>query len=105
MDRIDALKGFIESRPDDPFPRYGLALEYANRGQLAEAVEAFQLLVARMPDYVPTYLMYGNTLAKLGERERASEIYREGIGASARAGDAHAKAELEAALAEVTEDE
>ena len=35
--RIDALLGFIQQKPQDPFPRYALALEYKNGGRLDEA--------------------------------------------------------------------
>ena len=78
MDRPAALRDFVAKSPDDPFPRYGLAMELANRGQLDEACQAFQELLDRKPDYVPAYLMYGNTLARAGQSERAAEVYRSG---------------------------
>ena len=37
MDRIATLKSFVTRSPQDPFPRYGLAMEYKNRGELATA--------------------------------------------------------------------
>jgi tetratricopeptide (TPR) repeat protein len=101
MDRIAAFKSFIERSPADPFPRYGLAMEYKNQGRLAEACEAFRALVEAMPDYVPTYLMYGNTLAQAGDRDGATEIYRRGIEVSGQRGDLHARGELEGALADL----
>ena len=99
MDRLAALRDFVAKSPDDPFPRYGLAMELANRGQLDEACQAFQELLDRTPDYVPTYLMYGNTLARVGHRERAAEVYRSGAEVSMRRGDTHAHGEILAALA------
>lgn len=99
MDRLAALRDFVAKSPDDPFPRYGLAMELANRGQLDEACQAFQELLDRTPDYVPTYLMYGNTLARAGHRERAAEVYRSGAEVSMRRGDTHAHGEILAALA------
>jgi predicted Zn-dependent protease len=99
MDRLAALRDFVAKSPDDPFPRYGLAMELANRGQLEEACQAFQELLDRKPDYVPTYLMYGNALARAGRAERAAEIYRAGAEVSMRRGDTHAHGELVAALA------
>jgi predicted Zn-dependent protease len=101
MDRLVALRDFVTRSPDDPFPRYGLAMELVNRGLLHEACQAFQELVDRLPDYVPTYLMYGNTLAAAGDRARAAEIYRTGADVAQRKGDAHARGEILAALADL----
>lgn len=101
MDRIATFKSFIERSPADPFPRYGLAMEHKGRGELAEAWAAFAELLERFPDYVPTYLMAGGTLAALGRRDEAADVYRRGREAAARKGDAHAARELEAALAEL----
>ena len=98
MDRVKALRNFIAAKPDDPFPRYGLAMELKNGGQDAEACEAFAELVERFPDYVATYLMYGTTLASMGKAAEAREILARGIEVAGTAGDAHAKSELAAAL-------
>jgi tetratricopeptide (TPR) repeat protein len=101
MDRLLALREFVARSPDDPFPRYGLALELKNRGLLQDACQAFQELVDRLPDYVPTYLMYGNTLAAAGDRERAAAIYRTGAEVAQKKGDTHARGEILAALADL----
>ncbi|HLU69076.1 MAG TPA: tetratricopeptide repeat protein [Kofleriaceae bacterium] len=101
MDRLAVLRDFVARSPDDPFPRYGLAMELAARGQLEEARQAFQELVDRAPGYVPAYLMYGNLLARMGDKARAREIYRAGAEVSARAGDSKAESENLAALAEL----
>ncbi len=99
MDRISTFKTFIGRSPGDPFPRYGLAMEYKGAGRLEEAWSTFQDLVTSFPDYVPTYLMAGGTLEALGRGDEAASMYRAGIDAASRRGDAHARKELEAALA------
>lgn len=101
MDRLAALREFVARAPDDPFPRYGLAMELKNRGLLQDACQAFQELVDRLPDYVPTYLMFGNTLAAAGDRARAADVYRTGADVAQRRGDAHARGEILAALADL----
>lgn len=101
MGRIEQLRQFIESSPNDPFPRYGLAIELKNGGQLAEAAQAFAELTQKFPDYVPAYLHAGGVLLALGRKADAAETYRAGIAAAGRKNDQHAKDELEAALAEV----
>ena len=101
MDRIATFRSFIARSPSDPFPRYGLAMELKGRGELTEAWTVFAELVDQFPDYVPTYLMAGGTLVALGRKAEAADIYRRGIAVATRRGDAHARRELEAALAEV----
>ena len=101
MDRIATFQSFIARAPQDPFPRYGLAMEYKSRGDLAAAWAAFSELLALFPDYVPTYLMAGGTLSGLGRRDEAAEIYRRGIDVATRKGDPHARGELESALHEL----
>ena len=100
MDRIATFKSFIARAPDDPFPRYGLAMELKTRGELAAAWAEFSELLDRFPDYVPTYLMAGGTLAGLGRRDEAAAIYRRGIEVATRKSDQHARGELESALNE-----
>ena len=102
MDRIATFRSFIERTPTDPFPRYGLAMEHKGRGELAEAWRVFEELLAKFPDYVPTYLMAGGTLVALDRRDEAADIYRKGIEVAQRRGDQHARGELESALAELS---
>ncbi len=99
MDRIATFKSFIAKSPKDPFPRYGLAMEHKTRGELDQAWTAFEELLTQFPDYVPTYLMAGGTLAALGRTSEAADVYRRGIAAAKH--DNHARGELESALAEL----
>ena len=92
------LLQFVSAQPNEPFPRYGLAMEYKNLGQLEEAARAFGELMTRYPDYTAAYLHAGNTLVELGRRHEARQVYQVGIEACRRKGDAHALGELEAAL-------
>lgn len=95
------LREFVSRAPQDPFPRYGLAMEHVNRGQLDEACTVFQDLVERMPDYVATYLMYGKTLRARGDEDEAIRVLRLGAQVSAQRGDTHARGEILAELAEL----
>jgi tetratricopeptide (TPR) repeat protein len=100
--RIDSLLGFIQQKPEDPFPRYALALEYKNAGRLDEARATFDTLMTAHPDYTAAYLHAGNTLVALGLRDDARAVYQRGIDVCVRRGDAHARGELEGALASLT---
>ncbi len=101
MDRIATFKSFISRTPTDPFPRYGLAMEYKGSGKLDDAWTAFQELLTEFPDYVPTYLMAGGTLVALGRQGEAATVFQKGIEVAGKRGDLHAKKELESALAEL----
>lgn len=97
--RIEMLKAFIAQRPADPFPQYGLALEYKNAGQLDEAWRTFEVLMEKHPTYTAAYLHAGNTAVEQGRLADARAVYSRGVEACVKAGDAHARGELEGALA------
>jgi predicted Zn-dependent protease len=98
MSRIDAIVKILEQRPNDPFVRYGLAMEYKNAGRADEAHTTFGELEARHPDYVAAYLMHGNLLATMHRLDEARQVYERGIVAARQKGDQHALGELQAAL-------
>ncbi len=97
--RIDMLQAFITQKPKDPFPRYALALEYKNAGRLEDARATFAELLTVDPHYTAMYLHSGNVLLALDRRDDARSTYQAGIVAAVRAGDTHARGELEGALA------
>jgi len=98
MDRLEILKQMVEQNPRDSFSRYGLAMEYRNRGDLEEAVRQFRELIAADPGYAYAYFHGGQTLEKLGRVEEAGEMYRAGIDAAITKGDQHARSEIQGAL-------
>jgi tetratricopeptide (TPR) repeat protein len=101
MNREAQLQEFIRSQPNEPFPRYGLALEYKNSGRLAEAWTTFQDLIAAFPDYVAAYLHAGSVLVALKRTRDAHAVFQSGIAAASRKNDMHARGELEQALADL----
>jgi len=97
-ERLEKLKSLVAANPKESFLRYGLAMEYRNAGDLETAVHEFREVIATNPDYVAAYFHGGQTLERLGELEQARTLYQDGIEASHRTGDAHARSELETAL-------
>lgn len=97
MDRLAMLLKMVAAKPGEPFVRYGLAMEYRKLERKDEAVDAFNNLIDRHPEYVPAYLMFGNLLDGLGRREQAIEVFERGLVAANQAGDDHALGELRAA--------
>ena len=98
MDRIAQLQRFLEARPDDPFPRYALALEQRSRGDLTTAAGTLEDLVRRAPDYVPAYLMLGQLLQQLDRPADARAQLAAGQQQARAKGDGHALSELTSAL-------
>jgi predicted Zn-dependent protease len=96
--RIQAFRAFVTKSPDDAFARYSLAMALRAAGRGEEAANEFQELRARAPDYVPAYLMHGQTLESLGRDADAARVYEDGLAAAARANDMHARSELGQAL-------
>jgi predicted Zn-dependent protease len=99
--RIQAFRAFVERSPDDPFARYSLAMALRAAGQGPGAAAEFQELCRRKPEYVPAWLMLGQTLESLGRDAEAARAYEDGMAAAARANDNHARDELGQALAAV----
>ena len=98
MSRIEKLKAFLDADPTDSFSRYALALEYVKAGQTEDALEAFETVREKDPNYVATYYQLGQLYQKSGKRHEAEKTFRTGITVAAKAGDSHTQSELEAAL-------
>jgi tetratricopeptide (TPR) repeat protein len=96
--RLEILKQMVEQDPTNSFARYGLAMECAKTGDLAAAVTEFRALIATDPNYAAAYYHGGQSLEKLGQLEEARDFYEKGVAATTRTGDAHTRAEIEAAL-------
>jgi len=97
-DRLETLKQFLESRPEDCFVRYGLAQEYVKAEAFEEAISQFDKILEIDADYQAAYYHAGKTYEKMGRADEARTMWEKGVEASHRTGDLHARSELEAAL-------
>jgi predicted Zn-dependent protease len=100
-ERIDAMKQFIQQFPDNPFPRYALALELKNAGRADEAIEAFQALLAKFPAYVAGYQHFGMVLSEAGRTSEARQVLTTGLEAARSTRNGHAASEIEGLLREL----
>ncbi len=98
MSRLDTLKSMVAQNPSDSFMRYGLAMEYKNAGDWEGAMREFHALIEANPDYHAAYFHGGQTLERMGREDDAREMYREGVEAATRAGNGHARSEMQGAL-------
>jgi cytochrome c-type biogenesis protein CcmH/NrfG len=96
--RRQMLEEFVAKNPDDAFSRYGLAMECMNSGDPTSAHAHFRALLERNADYIPAYLMYGQLLARESRNEDARQVLSNGITAASKAGNEHARSEMETLL-------
>jgi thioredoxin-like negative regulator of GroEL len=98
MDRIGQLRQFIAASPDDPFPRYALALELKGKGDAKAAADELRELVRRKPDYLAAYLQLGMLLEVLDAFEEARDTLARGQEVARKQGNTHTLSELTQAL-------
>jgi len=96
--RRETLEQFVLQKPDDAFARYGLALECAKDGDTRAATQHFERLLEVSPSYVAAYFQFAQLLARLGQPEQARKLLSDGIVVAQKAGDMHARDEMQAAL-------
>jgi predicted Zn-dependent protease len=96
--RKQRLEEMLAEAPNDPFLRYGLAMEHAGAGAHEEAANGLRELIRLHPDYVPAYFHAGKALLALGRDGEAQEVLRAGIVTAMAKGDGHAAGEMEGLL-------
>ena len=97
------LEQSLAEDPADPFLRYGLAIQCLNEGDVEEGRRRLTALIADRPDdQVAAYQQLGQSYAETGETEAAKRILLVGIEKARSAGDFHAAAEMEQAIAILT---
>jgi len=97
--RRETLEEFVRANPKDAFARYGLALECAKSGDDASAHNNFRQLLADHPDYVAGYFQFGQLLIRLDATAEARQVLSAGITVADRAGNTHARDEMQSLLA------
>ena len=97
MDRIEKLKEFLTSSPQDSFLQHALALEYVKLEKDEDARILFEEILNREPGYVGSYYHLGKLLERTGESEKAITIYEKGMAEAKKAGDNHSYNELHGA--------
>jgi tetratricopeptide (TPR) repeat protein len=96
--RREMLEEFVAAKPADAFARYGLAIECVKLGDDQAAIGHFQKLLETHPEYVAGYFQFGQLLGRLGQLEQARKMLSDGIVIAQKAGDMHARDEMQAAL-------
>jgi len=98
MDKVAVLNQILAQNPTDALARYGLAMEYAGRGETEASLAEFDRLRQDHPDYAAGYFMAAQTLAKARRNQEAKVRLAEGIAAARRIRDQHAQSEMQSLL-------
>jgi Tfp pilus assembly protein PilF len=101
MDRIEKLREFLKTDPQDSFVQHALALEYIKTGNDAQARELFETIIEREPAYIGTYYHLAKLLERIGETDSAIKIYEKGMEEAKKIGENHAYNELRSAYEEL----
>lgn len=96
--RLEKLQQFLAQDPNDSFTQYAIGLEYASAKQYGEAIGMLEALRSRDANYVPTYYQLADFYRQTEQKEKALEIYKEGISRARANSDLHAMSELQAAM-------
>lgn len=91
----------LETRPDDPRARFGLALEYERAEDWEEAVRHLRLYLEKTDDEGNAYGRLARALLHLDRDEEARSAFRQGIEAANRHGHPTMAMDLEEELDEL----
>jgi len=102
MDRIEKITTMLAENPKDSFLCHALALEYIKLGNDQDARKLFESIVENEPGYIGTYYHLAKLLERIGETDKAIQIYKKGMEEAKKAGDDHSLSELRSAFEELT---
>lgn len=98
MSIIDNLQSMLASGRDSAMLRFGLGSAYFNDKRFEEAVPHLQACIERDPEYSAAYKFLGKALLKLGDSERAREVFSDGLPVAQAKGDKQTEREILAFL-------
>jgi Tfp pilus assembly protein PilF len=86
-DRINEIKNLLADDPDDSFLHYVLGLEYIKAGETELALERFEILLNKHPDYLPVYYQAAHLYVENNDKENAEIVFKNGIALANRLGN------------------
>lgn len=79
QNRIEVFKQMLETDPDNSMVLFGLANEYQKQEDWQKTIETLEIYLAKADDEGAAYGMLAKAYERLGEREKAREIYEKGV--------------------------
>lgn len=101
-DRLHALITMLDADPEDAFCLYGIAQEYASRGEHDQAIEFYERTIGSNPSDAYAYFHKARSLEALGLVEEATNTLRSGTEVARASNDSHAMSELQSYLQELS---
>jgi tetratricopeptide (TPR) repeat protein len=98
---IDQLQRLLETEPEDTFLLYALAQEHAKAGNLADAIGAYNRVIALDPGHGYAYFHKARAQEQAGAPD-AADTLRAGLQAARAVRDDKAAAEIAAYLGDLT---
>ncbi|MBL9149453.1 MAG: tetratricopeptide repeat protein [Phycisphaerae bacterium] len=99
--RLERLQALVAAEPNDTFCLYGLAQEYAQRGQHDEAIRWYDRCLAVDPNYCYAYYHKAKALEAAGRAGDAVRVLQTGLERARSSGDRQAVSEIGAYLDEL----
>ena len=72
---LEALEGFLEDAPDDPYLLYAKGMLLVDRGRYEEAEAAFREVTQQQPDLWANLLAWGKLMQQTGRSAEARRLY------------------------------
>ena len=101
MDKIEKLKEFLKTSPQDNFLQHALALEYIKIGDDDQARLLFEEILNRDPGYIGSYYHLAKLLERIEDTPGAINVYEKGMEEAKKKGEMHAYGELKASYEEL----
>ena len=102
MDRVVKIKEMLVENPKDSFLCHALAVEYIKLGNDDDARKLFESILENEPGYIGTYYHLAKLLERVGETDKAIQVYEKGMEEAKKVGDDHSLSELRSAFEELT---
>lgn len=102
MDRLEKLKEFLKTNPQDSFVQHAMALEYIKLGNDKAAGSLFEEILKREPDYIGSYYHLAKLFERNNKMQQAIQVYEKGMEEAKKVGDNHSFGELRGAFEELT---
>jgi len=103
MERIERLKAFLATSPNDSFVKHALALEYIKLNDDIKAKELFEEILQNDANYIGSYYHLAKLLERSNDTQAALAIYEKGMQKALELGDRHAYGELRGAFEELSD--
>lgn len=102
--RRQMLEQNLADDPDDPFLRYGLAMQCLGEADVQEGRDRLSALIADLPDAPETIAachQLGQSYLETNDFVLARQVLETGIAKARKQGNAHAAAEMDGLLAQM----